>query len=435
MRSSSRLNLKPIRTCAVRKREIPGFYFNVEKNRYFPIKDPIPGRIRRLAHTVAVEEATSSSSSSHSPSSSREHGKAKKRTRVSDLLQFRELYGRLLMFSETDASLSKNVWKYKNTDLLSDSALEQFNAPIQTPEGQKETDVLLMGSKGDLGGSVYFLNFNEALDFSSNVLGHHRISKISSYDFTIWTSASNSSGTKAALGTNQGAALLNLETGRLSWLYRTKSDIFSQRFDQSGNVVLCGLRNGSILVVDVRQKPSGSRRHFTSSTRDPVESTAEGANMHQRKHHRNWITRRHQVEVHYIICFLVPLHSDEQYFFGSSMDGSIELFDQRLLHRGPVQSYEGHANSHSHLELGVDPSEAFVLSGGEDCYLRIWSIKSGKMLFAENVSDSVLKTVCWMVPEAVCSWAACRRGLPWLRPKNGGAWLGSREGLFYLNRA
>lgn len=40
------------------------------------------------------------------------------------------------------------VWKYQNTDLLSDSALEQFYARIQTPEGQKETDVLLMGSKG-----------------------------------------------------------------------------------------------------------------------------------------------------------------------------------------------------------------------------------------------------------------------------------------------
>lgn len=54
--------------------EIPGFYFNVEKNRYFPIKDPIPGRIRRLAHPVAVEEAAASSSST----SSREDGKAKK---------------------------------------------------------------------------------------------------------------------------------------------------------------------------------------------------------------------------------------------------------------------------------------------------------------------------------------------------------------------
>ncbi|CAA7409152.1 unnamed protein product [Spirodela intermedia] len=282
--------------------------------------------------------------------------------------------------------------------------------------------------------------------------------------------------------TNQGAALLNLETGRLSWLYRTKSDIFSQRFDQSGNVVLCGLRNGSILVVDVRQKPSGSRRHFTSSTRDPVESTAEGANMHQRKHHRNWITRRHQLKgdpsfhcasMPSAVCSLVPLHSDEQYFFGSSMDGSIELFDQRLLHRGPVQSYEGHANSHSHLELGVDPSEAFVLSGGEDCYLRIWSIKSGKMLFAENVSDSVLKTVCWMPggdqtdgwnpspfydqtfftvpPLTARSIVIARAHAGFQRPsahglhadadfhgcdrRMGGAWLGSREGLFYLNRA
>lgn len=102
--------------------------------------------------------------------------------------------------------------------------------------------------------------------------------------------------------------------------------------------------------------------------------------------------------------------------------------------RGAVQSYEGHVNSHTRLQLGVDQSERFVMaglyhfnsfqlllkaiyfdkgfrtyillttnlffSGGEDCNLRLWSVKSGKLLYEEKISDSVLSTVCWKRSES-----------------------------------
>ena len=41
----------------------------------------------------------------------------------------------------------------------------------------------------------------------------------------------------------------------------------------------------------------------------------------------------------------------------------VRLYDHRLLQRGAVQCYEGHFNSHTHIQLGVDPSERFVMSG------------------------------------------------------------------------
>lgn len=44
----------------------------------------------------------------------------------------------------------------------------------------------------------------------------------------------------------------------------------------------------------------------------------------------------------------------------------MRLYDRRLLQRGAVQSYEGHVNSHTRIQLGVDPAERFVMSGG--CY-------------------------------------------------------------------
>lgn len=99
----------------------------------------------------------------------------------------------------------------------------------------------------------------------------------------------------------------------------------------------------------------------------------------------------------------------------------VKLYDHRLLQRGAVQSYEGHVNSHTRIHLGVDPAERFVMSGecyfsdvilvlfnhkclrilietipgGQDCNLRLWSIKSGELLFEDKFTNRVLSTVCY----------------------------------------
>lgn len=41
----------------------------------------------------------------------------------------------------------------------------------------------------------------------------------------------------------------------------------------------------------------------------------------------------------------------------------IRLYDHRLMQRGPVQFYEGNVNSHTRIQLGVDPYERFFMSG------------------------------------------------------------------------
>ncbi|KAG8385041.1 hypothetical protein BUALT_Bualt03G0000200 [Buddleja alternifolia] len=119
------------------------------------------------------------------------------------------------------------------------------------------------------------------------------------------------------------------------------------------------------------------------------------------------------------------------------MDGSIKLYDSRLIQRGAVQSYEGNVNSHTRIELGVDPSEKVVMSGGEDCYLRLWDMKSGELLFKDKFINSIPSAVCWPRIGGV-------RGV--LEPKYDdqdyrsywqdhclGAWIGSYEGIFYMD--
>ncbi|WOG81534.1 hypothetical protein DCAR_0100685 [Daucus carota subsp. sativus] len=98
----------------------------------------------------------------------------------------------------------------------------------------------------------------------------------------------------------------------------------------------------------------------------------------------------------------------------------IKLYDQRMVQRGAVQSYEGNVNSHTKIQLGVDPSENFVASGGEDSKLRLWSIKSGELLLEEKFMTSIPSVVCWQKSEddEHSYW--------------GKAWLGSRDGLFHM---
>jgi WD repeat-containing protein 21A len=137
----------------------------------------------------------------------------------------------------------------------------------------------------------------------------------------------------------------------------------------------------------------------------------------------------HTIKMPSSISCLASLKFDDQYFLASSMDGTIKLYDRRMLQRGAVQSYEGHVNSHTQIQLGIDPDERYVMSGGEDCKLRIWSIKSGELLLEDKFSNSVLSTVCY---QSFKSKFNAEEENQYTHDSSLGAWLGSHEGLFYM---
>ncbi|KAH7675538.1 WD repeat-containing protein 21A protein [Dioscorea alata] len=282
--------------------------------------------------------------------------------------------------------------------------------------------VTTLGS-GRGGGSVNIMNLNIPLEIDPSTFRlQRRIRTISPTNFTIWTADCSSSGRNAAIGTNVGAALVDIETGKMS-SHRLKSDVFSLQFDRSGNIVFCGLRKGAILPVDVRVRHFRSLRNYAGyrSMSNEVQEDSNSSSMPS------------------AICSLAALKSDEKYLLGSSMDGCIQLFDLRLLRR-PVQSYTGHVNSHSHLQLGVDPSESFFMSGGEDHFLRIWSIKTGELLFAKNFANATLNTICWSQTGNISKdiqqsseETVWHHQSKWELDQSWRAWLGSHKGLFYMH--
>ncbi|XP_041027393.1 DDB1- and CUL4-associated factor 4 [Juglans microcarpa x Juglans regia] len=507
---------------------LPGFYYDAQKNRYFPIKGPIPGSSRASSSTTAQELAQKSTRATNL---CRRTG-----VRASNLLQVRELYGNIIPFIKGKCNFKEEfqkirisqpvVWKFSETDKIADGALEQMHVDVQTPEGQTETDVLLTGGlngslsfvevgkvrpdfdigvkcmpdrvwpfnkndQADCGmipgpicrparaslsmssnvsciklfekqpstiedgssirgalistlgsetsrGSLNIVKLVEPLDLNSSVSGlNQRIHEVASFNCTIWTADCSFNGSRAAIGTNLGAALVDLETGVGSWVLRSKSDVFAQQFVESGNALLCGLRNGVIVTVDVREKQEGNSVRLISHRIpcSPLSKTVGSSTQKLFKVLGN-IDSSCTIKMPSSISCLVSLQYDDHYFLASSMDGSVKLYDHRLIRRGAVQSYEGHVNSHTRIQLAVDASEKFLMSGGEDCNLRLWSIKSGELLFENKFSNSVPSTVCWRRAERLVGVQDERqsyREYPYQQGHGLEAWLGSREGLFYMD--
>ncbi|KAL6349856.1 hypothetical protein AAG906_001743 [Vitis piasezkii] len=201
-----------------------------------------------------------------------------------------------------------------------------------------------------------------------------------------------------------------------------------------GNVVLCGLRNGAVVTVDVREKQEGAyARHTRHRVPYPSHRISEASSRTVQKFSKQWFELKGKIYPESTIFLpssiscLLSLQLYDQYFLASSMDGSMKLYDHRLIQRGAVQSYEGHVNSHTRIQLGVDPSERFVFSGGEDHNFRIWSITSGELLFEDKFSNSVPLTLCWEQTQRVLD-GTHQHG----QMHGWSAWIGSEEGVFRM---
>ncbi|KAI5012710.1 hypothetical protein ZWY2020_024976 [Hordeum vulgare] len=142
-------------------KELPGFYYDPDKNRYFPTKGRIPGAATRPPRPPPPPAEPSP------PPTAR-----RKRARQSELLHAREMYGGGVIFSKNNKSTFKQqcqytqasqpmVWKYQGTTLVADKALEELHAMVQTPCGLRESKLLATGSTN---GSIRLFGLGTALE-------------------------------------------------------------------------------------------------------------------------------------------------------------------------------------------------------------------------------------------------------------------------------
>ncbi|BBM98798.1 DDB1- and CUL4-associated factor 4 [Marchantia polymorpha subsp. ruderalis] len=231
-----------------------------------------------------------------------------------------------------------------------------------------------LGNGGE-GGSIYLMRDGQDVlsERSRPFSGPLRV-QINS---DIYTAECSPRRKQVSLGLKAGAAILDIERSEVYRTFIAKSSVLAQQFDNSGNLLLCGYRNGMIIPYDLRLPPPSTSQTRKRNTRSRQSPHYEGMQMRS------------------TVCSMSLLRSNEFYLIASAMDGQIWQWDRRISGRGPVQTYEGHVNTHSLLQVRLDPSERLLASGGTDGALRIWSVKSSRLLHVERKLSCVPKRICW----------------------------------------
>ncbi|XP_062406102.1 WD repeat domain 21 isoform X2 [Sardina pilchardus] len=148
-------------------------------------------------------------------------------------------------------------------------------------------------------------------------------------------------------GLSRHVIVTNAVTGRRQ-TYSIGSDVLAQQFALRAPVLFNGCRSGEIFSIDLRQR--SRRDHSWKACRFQQGSAVTS----------------------------VRLLRDENYLLASDMQGKIKLWDIRTTR--PVQNYEGHHNEYAYLPLHVNEDEGLLLAVGQDCYTRLWSLSDGHLL-------------------------------------------------------
>ncbi|XP_078464499.1 DDB1- and CUL4-associated factor 4 [Lampetra fluviatilis] len=149
-------------------------------------------------------------------------------------------------------------------------------------------------------------------------------------------------------GCSGKAVVTDVVTGHQQTIH-THSDVLAQCFAEQSPLLYCGCRSGKVWRADLRDGtgPNGSRR------------------------------RRSLLRHESAIVALRTL-ADENYLLASDMAGKIKLWDVRT--QRSVLEYHGHHNEHAILPLHVSDDENFIVAVGQDNSTRFWRLRDGLLL-------------------------------------------------------
>ncbi|XP_030070179.1 DDB1- and CUL4-associated factor 4 isoform X2 [Microcaecilia unicolor] len=192
-------------------------------------------------------------------------------------------------------------------------------------------------------------------------------------------------------GSTRRVYVTNIVTG-LTQTFSTESDVLAQQFATRTPVLYNGCRSGEIFSIDIRQ--------------------------HAKKRCR----RKRVCFFHNSAVTSLKILQDENYVMAADMAGKIKLWDLRT--RKCVKQYEGHNNQYAHLPLHVNEEAGLLLAVGQDCYTRIWSLQDSQLL---RTIPSPYPASKDSIPNvAFSSHLGGRRGVP-------GLLMAVKQDLFYFS--
>ncbi|KAJ7069577.1 hypothetical protein C8F01DRAFT_1245776 [Mycena amicta] len=190
-------------------------------------------------------------------------------------------------------------------------------------------------------------------------------------------------GPSLVLGAARGVAYLaDLDASGSVRNLPTGSDVFSVA--QHESLVYAGTRGGAVLRFDIRIPTTKPASHILTESTAPWEVSASPPQ-------RTAST-----------ASLVHPTNDGLSLVVSFMDGRLGTLDTRFVrpHSRPALVYAGHVGSVSmRLGTAVDPSERFLFAAGGDCRLRGWALDTGiPLLPNSNANSPFAKSTCFADP-------------------------------------
>lgn len=179
---------------------------------------------------------------------------------------------------------------------------------------------------------------------------------------TVWTSTSSQVDEWIALGATKYISILSNYSvpGARFTNVKTNSDVFALDNDRYlPSAIFAGCRDGRLLLFDIRCNPKQSSPH------------GDGPRIKQSSP----------------ICNLKQVSG--WYVLGDGMDGSLSLWDIRNQRRNqnteestlPVLKYYGHVNSTKHQTgFAVNSCNSIVAIAGQDNFVRCFSINTGDVV-------------------------------------------------------
>lgn len=158
-----------------------------------------------------------------------------------------------------------------------------------------------------------------------------------------WSCARSWDNRRTVVGLEGRAELFDRERHNSSRLWTRRENPFSLQFDRSGDVIYAGTNKGSLLGIDLRDHPSSSAAFSVHIGRGVT---------------------------------FISLIDREDMLLGSAYDGKLVMVD--LKERKVVQEYKGHSNDGIKIPFSYDSVDKVVCSAGQDRIVRIWKLSGGE---------------------------------------------------------
>ncbi|KAF4576956.1 hypothetical protein EYR36_004940 [Pleurotus pulmonarius] len=348
--------------------QLPGYYFDEERNRYFPISS-------RPSKNGATSRQGDASSARGAPSSEP----------TSQLTTSEFSRAKLREPSRWEAATFAATSRSEHTSPPLIGELTTFTKATNTAG---DTHFLVGDSYGWICRATVPYSEHDsyhalpAQDFWGMDFNLNPSSEISSMCSSGARCVATSAGTAAKI------TVMDLDSASLhSMLYTLNGlhDIWTSHL--SGRSLVIGARNGDIARFDLRSSKPDVLGPLLPG-RFAADCHAAAGDTSRRNAQVRKRTARHGASRTSVV------HLDiirEWQLLVSHMDGRLATYDLRFLRdTRPVRSFSGHVNTLTRrLGIAVDPTQNFLFAAGEDGWIRGWSLQTGQPLRPPSLSSPV----------------------------------------------